>query len=82
MEQIFNVLFVFLKSFQKDTILYAIMHSHFVLLNFFVNDKVYDLDFFIHWVALVLNWIKLVVLYSLVEKLLEIFTEVKASHVL
>ena len=82
MKQIFNVLFVLLESFQKDTILYAIMHPHLVLLNFFANDKVYDLDFFIHWVALVLNWIELMILYSIVEKLLEVFTEVKSSHVL
>jgi hypothetical protein len=82
MEHIFDFLFVILEPIQKGTILYAIMHFHFVFSHFFVDDKVDDFDFFIYWVALVLNWVKLVVLYSPVEKLLEIFTEVKSSHVL
>lgn len=82
MEHIFDFLFVILEPFQKGTILYAIMHFHFVFLHFLLDDKVDDLDFFINWVALVLNWVKIVVLYSPVEKLLEVFTEVKSSHVL
>ncbi len=82
MEKILDIGLVFAESFKEIALLYTVMHFHLVLLHLFPYNQVYDLNLFINFKFWKLFRVKLVIRYSLVKELLEIFAEVEVGHVL